>query len=665
MQKENLELDRQLQQLHELEKDIDSKIAQAGAKAADASAEPNDSLAEEGKSESSAAKTSTDALEFGTCQLGPVSREAHVQSQRRKLSSPRRQLSAKMESKARVFGGNTSGRLPDAVDEKDFTSRDIQTPSKAASNETIDLRRSSKLQVVLDILEGRNLRKLEDGDGCISCVIQVGDQLFRTPPSTSGSFPDGSATYKLTVEEDDEIVVTIVDLNRPILNNVVGNVKIPIEMLMGSLIRQDTEDWCAERSLRSSFHALTDVGEILEVPISPFHGSKVADESSLPAPVLVLQYRLLQTYEEDEPQKSLKGDRTVAVGKQIISNKISVFDGTEDLTGRRLYLSVIMARHLTYRSSSAKFCNPYCKVRFGDRRVQTSTCMGSVDPEWCGEVFALEVASRKDQLHVQILDWDMLELDRIIGSVKVSVSQALRDTADCSRKTATPSKATSSSSVALPKQTFSSSTFNRTSNSSMSFNKNVSSSSAVSEMSDDAGSRPGYKLFNAAGTEVRSAEGAAAYVVLRVSLEPFNEELAGDSEKQAWDANGLVKVDRHEAQRAAPPPPSDILADGALLDVPRDHNTVEMGMPSAQGSIVVSVIGCTGLRSCSHFRATQNLRPFCILKLGDHVLTTPLGRDANDPYFGHECMFPWVQGYGEMSVAVRSRDCSEETMLGW
>jgi len=46
---------------------------------------------------------------------------------------------------------------------------------------------------------------------------------------------------------------------------------------------------------------------------------------------------------------------------------------------------------------------------------------------------------------------------------------------------------------------------------------------------------------------VRSPEGMTAYLVLKLSTEPFNDvvdEPTEDAVKQAWDMNGVAKVER-------------------------------------------------------------------------------------------------------------------------
>jgi hypothetical protein len=52
--------------------------------------------------------------------------------------------------------------------------------------------------------------------------------------------------------------------------------------------------------------------------------------------------------------------------------------------------------------------------------------------------------------------------------------------------------------------------------------------------------------------EVRSWQGSAAYVAVRVSTEPFNDvapdEPADKAVKQAWDMHGFVKTDKPKAQ---------------------------------------------------------------------------------------------------------------------
>jgi len=53
--------------------------------------------------------------------------------------------------------------------------------------------------------------------------------------------------------------------------------------------------------------------------------------------------------------------------------------------------------------------------------------------------------------------------------------------------------------------------------------------------------------------EIRSSEGSTAYLVLRLSTEPFNdvvEEPIEQDVKQAWDMNGHVHVDRPKAFQA-------------------------------------------------------------------------------------------------------------------
>lgn len=51
---------------------------------------------------------------------------------------------------------------------------------------------------------------------------------------------------------------------------------------------------------------------------------------------------------------------------------------------------------------------------------------------------------------------------------------------------------------------------------------------------------------------MRSSQGSAAYVALRVSTEPFNDAAADEPSdkavKQAWDMHGFVKTDKPKAQ---------------------------------------------------------------------------------------------------------------------
>jgi len=612
-QNEQMELELQFKQLQDLENEIDRKIAEASIVSGESPTIPS---------------------------------ETDQSGQKRKLNSPRRQLSANMDSKARVF----ETRGPEVATEAVMI-RPVKSSGVVVSNG--DLAGRTK-KIFLDFLECRNLPR-EDYSG-ISCLLQAGDQLFKTISFRSGLFPEGSATCMLALQDDDEISMTIIDSNRPILDNVIGNVIISAEALIGSHGRQDVEE-------------VSQLAEILELPICRFDGTQVVEPSSSLPSVLIVRCRAGVGSEVDESLRGTttgKGSRPAPLSQQTISNKISVFDGVEDLTGQRFYLKIVSARHLTHRSRTAQFCNPYCKVRVGDIRFETSKCMGTVDPDWSSDVFELEVVSRKDQLHIQVVDWDMLERDRVIGSVKVPVSQVLRDTMDGNRKTSTGSKATSSSSVAWAKQISSSSAYNRNSNSSVSFNKNASSSSAISETSDDAASKAGFKLFDAAGLEVRSAEGATAYVVLRLSPEPFCDEPAEESEKQAWDVNGLIKVDRQQAnqlQRSSAPPPAAPLATPVLPNTEAHEVVSDQGTSVAQGDILVSVIGCTGLAACRP-RGLKSSLPFCSLQLGHQVVTTPVGRDRDNPYFGHECSFASKNDGIEMKAAVKTWDNDKEIVLG-
>ena len=52
---------------------------------------------------------------------------------------------------------------------------------------------------------------------------------------------------------------------------------------------------------------------------------------------------------------------------------------------------------------------------------------------------------------------------------------------------------------------------------------------------------------------MRSSEGKSALLMLQLSTEPFTqvvEEAAEESVRQAWDMNGLVKVDRPKTAHA-------------------------------------------------------------------------------------------------------------------
>jgi hypothetical protein len=404
------------------------------------------------------------------------------------LGRPSKRLSACVEDMTRIFGERANVRGPEPHGDSGRSPRLLDDSASAKKGEFFEICRQGErgsYPVVLE-LECKHLPRSEFSRSSFVCLLQVGDLYFQTSTTSSGAFQDGNI-FKFVLQTDEVIQVAVVDLNRTIMDNVIGQASMPAEKLVH------------------------DFGQQSEFPVLRPDGLGVMDAKTRRASLVVARCRPCAPAEIDEALKAgivtEKGHKPVTPrdAQQIISNKISIFDGREDFCRQRLYLKIMAARHITFRSNLLKFCNPYCKVRIGEQRFQTHKCMATIEPDWSGDAFDFEVASRKDQLQIQLLDWDMLEMDRVIGYVKVSISQLLRETIESNKKA--PSKTTSSSSVAWTgKNVSSSSAFDKSSHGSAAFDKAVSTSSAAfSENSDDSSNRASYKLFSADGCVINFA----------------------------------------------------------------------------------------------------------------------------------------------------------------
>ena len=482
-----------LLELASLEQEIESKISEVPGPAPKESPDKIPQTLNDSQSATDIAAASAQ-----TPTLTPVTGKAPSNPARSisPLGRPSRRMSAGVEDMTRIFGERANARGPEAFD--DTTLSDARK-----LGETFETHRPGErgsYPVVLE-LECKHLSR-----SSIVCLLQVGDLYFQSSIAPSGACEDGN-TVKFVLQTDDVVQVTVTDLQRPVMDNIIGHATMPADKLVNFSVNQDvSQNFAKRKSVSQSQDFVADFSQESEFPILRPDGSRVMDaEKGQPSLLLVRCRPCAGSAEMDEALKagaiSDKGYKPVTPrdAQQIISNKISIFDGSEDMCGQRLYLKIAAARHLTFRSNALKFCNPYCKVRIGEHRFQTNKCMATIEPDWSGDTFEFEVVSRKDQLQIQLLDWDMLEMDRVIGYVKVSLSQLLRDTLESSKKV--PSKTTSSSSVAWTgKNISSSSAFNRSSHSSVAFNKGVSTSSlALSENSDDSSNRAGYKLFTAEG----------------------------------------------------------------------------------------------------------------------------------------------------------------------
>ena len=296
------------------------------------------------------------------------------------------------------------------------------------------------------------------------CLVQVGDQHFRRACS-SGLFPEGGQLFKVFLQQDDEILVTVIDSGQQVKDKLIGVVRIPAERLVTTHDKQEI----TKRQSQSPRAPLRDICEIFEFPMM------MNDvKHQVGGVVLVVRCRPCSLVDIDEAVKAGAmldmASKPLTFPQSIISNKISVFDGNENLCAQRVYLKIVSARNLTYRSETQKICNPYCKGRVGEHRFQTSKCTATVEPDWSGETFEFDVLSRKDYLHIQVLDWDMLQMDRVIGYVKVSIGQVLCDTGGGNKRNGKGK----SSDVFLP----------RTSNSSIDNSTKTSSSGSLGGASD-------------------------------------------------------------------------------------------------------------------------------------------------------------------------------------
>jgi C-terminal processing protease CtpA/Prc len=414
------------------------------------------------------------------------------------LGRPSKRLSAGVEDMTRIFGERAnvrgpephgdSGRSPRLLDDSASAKKGEFDSASAKKGEFFEICRQGErgsYPVVLE-LECKHLPRSEFSRSSFVCLLQVGDLYFQTSTTSSGAFQDGNI-FKFVLQTDEVVQVAVVDLNRTMMDNVIGHASMPAEKLVH------------------------DFGQQSEFQILRSDGLGVMDGKTRRASLVVARCRPCAPAEMDEALKAgivtEKGYKPVTPrdAQQIISNKISIFDGREDFCRQRLYLKIVAARHITFRSNLLRFCNPYCKVRIGEQRFQTHKCIATIEPDWCGDTFDLEVVSRKDQLQIQVLDWDMLEMDRVIGYVKVPIGQLLRETIEGNKKA--PSKTTSSSSVAWTgKNISSSSAFDKSSHGSAAFEKAVSTSSAAfSENSDDSSNRASYKLFTADGCVINFA----------------------------------------------------------------------------------------------------------------------------------------------------------------
>ena len=504
--------DDQVEQLTDLENDIDSRIMGVSSPVVAYVLES----VQEGRTQ-----TPTSAPDSKTIQEQTVSENLFpivttppkpVESPRAESPSvdrstthrppPLRKTSSGVEDMKRIFGEKSPSKGSDVSNEPFFLRSPAvvsETWMNVGDGPDASRQRDPRgvYPVAFELVEGKNWPHPEVLSSSFMCLVQVGDHNFQTSENSSSVFAEGSAVFKFLLQHDDEILVTVIDVNGPIMDNVVGTVKIPAERLVTSHVHGGLFSKC---KTMSDPHSL--INDVYEFPLVTLDGFPIVEPVKFRASTLMVRCKPCSGADMNEAVKvGVLGDtgfKAPTHPQQIISNKISVFDGSEDLCGQRLYLKIVSARHLTYRSSNSKFCNPYCKGRLGEQRFQTTKCMATTDPDWSGDTFELEVSSRKDHLHLQVLDWDMLQMDRIVGHVKVAIHQVLRDTVEINKKSGFHSKTTSSSSALAGKNTSSSSV--KISNGSFANNKNTSSSSlGMSEASEDAPNKASYKIFTSEG----------------------------------------------------------------------------------------------------------------------------------------------------------------------
>ena len=80
----------------------------------------------------------------------------------------------------------------------------------------------------------------------IVCLLQVGDLYFQSSIAPSGACEDGN-TVKFVLQTDDVVQVTVTDLQRPVMDNIIGHATMPADKLVNFSVNQDVSQNFAKR----------------------------------------------------------------------------------------------------------------------------------------------------------------------------------------------------------------------------------------------------------------------------------------------------------------------------------------------------------------------------------------------------------------------------------